>query len=261
MPLDIIKTFREELSKKNAKHHIVKARWLKQWLAPTHCLLCKSQIKTDSITPICDQCQHSFLKETNSCLKCGINISNSIDTVCGGCISSPPIWHSFNASYSYTTSIKEIVYQAKFKNSHSYCKLIASLMAQEIPKQFDNADFLIPVPLHPSRLKERGYNQSLLICRELSSITKIATLDCLEKTKATLPQSSLKRIDRLKSSPSFSPNIQLTKQNTQNSICKNKHAIIIDDVSTTGSTATQMSKALNKLGFSKIDVWVFARTC
>jgi len=195
-------------SQKNLEHKTI---LLKQWLIPAHCLLCKSSTQAGLTTPICKQCEPAFLQEDNSCQKCGINISNTIDSVCGKCTTSPPLWHFFYANYIYTG--------------------------------------------------ERGYNQALLISQELSLITKINTLDCLEKTKATLPQSSLKKIDRLKSSPSFSPNTQFTKQNAKKTIYQNKHAIIIDDVLTTGSTATQMSKALNKLGFSKIDVWVFARTC
>jgi len=250
----------ETLLQKTAKFQKHQTIRLKEWLIPTYCLLCKSDINPGFTLSICNQCQQSFLKESNGCQKCGINIANPIDTICGKCLSYPPLWHSFNANYIYTNSIKKIIYQAKFKNSHKYCKLIALLMTQEIPEQFKHADFLIPTPLHSSRLKERGYNQALFISKELSSITKIPTLDCLEKIKATPPQSSLKKYDRLKSSTIFTLNKKITKQSIKKTSYK-KHAIIIDDVLTTGSTAEQMSKALNKLGFSKIDVWVFARTC
>jgi len=113
---------------------------------------------------------------------------------------------------------------------------------------FDNP-LLIPIPMHKNNIKERGYNQSELIAKEIYKIDEgknfELTLDALLKEKETPHQSTLKnKIERLKNlKDCFSAN--------ENKI-KNRNVILIDDVITTGTTMTEASKTLRKAGAKKV---------
>ncbi len=234
------------------------------WLSPPCCLLCLSPINSDGkqIKTIytCNLCTNSLPTTLNTCEKCGETLANNIDNICGSCVSSPPAWNRLYASYEYKLAIREIVARAKFQEKHTYCKIIAQLMLLSV-KQNDkqlllNTSYLIPTPSHRSRLNERGYNQALYITKELSKLTRVPILDCLEKNAKTAPQSSLSKKQRKSAVLRFT----IRKGTSKNySLYKGKSVIVVDDVLTTGSTALQMTKTLNTIGFSTINIWVFAR--
>lgn len=114
-------------------------------------------------------------------------------------------------------------------------------------------DTIIPVPISKKRQKERGYNQSLLIAKELSKKLEIKCANnCLIKTRNVIEQSKLKKEDRIK-------NIQgIYKLNNKEKL-KNKNVIILDDIYTTGSTVNECSKILRQAHPKKICVLTLAK--
>jgi ComF family protein len=127
-------------------------------------------------------------------------------------------------------------------------------MAEKVRRYYQNQnppDCIIPVPLHPLRLKQRGFNQALEIARPIAKKLKIPidTTHCL-RIVATLPQAAISATAR--------------KHNIKNAfivnpLLKAKHVAIVDDVLTTGSTVTELAQRLKKSGVQKIDIWCCAR--
>ena len=113
-------------------------------------------------------------------------------------------------------------------------------------------DCLVPVPLHPERMRERGFNQSLEFARALSQRFDMK-MDwrCVEKIKMCQPQTGLSSRQRQQSPKGAFKLHHLPVA---------KHIAVVDDVMTTGATATAVAKVLRKSPNQRIDIWVAART-
>jgi ComF family protein len=115
-------------------------------------------------------------------------------------------------------------------------------------------DLLIPVPLHPQRLRERGFNQALLLARELSLRTGIPCRKrVLEKRKPTLPQVNLSGRERERG-------VKGAFHLAEGKEVREKVILLIDDVYTTGTTANECSKVLMAGGAKRVDVLTLAHT-
>jgi ComF family protein len=111
-------------------------------------------------------------------------------------------------------------------------------------------DALVPVPLHPKRLRERGYNQAELLARELGGRIGLPVLDLLERAKATKPQWDLDKESRLKN---------LAGAFTAGAETKGLSLLLIDDVCTTGASLEECGRALHRAGAERVAAFVFAR--
>jgi ComF family protein len=123
----------------------------------------------------------------------------------------------------------------------------------------EKIDILIPVPLHKKRLIERKYNQSLLLCREITKRTNKKTIaNFLFKIKHTKAQVKLNEKDRVSNlKKTFFVNEKYLKE-IEN--YKNLNFAIIDDVVTTGTTINECTKALNNAGIKNVYSMTFAKT-
>lgn len=116
-----------------------------------------------------------------------------------------------------------------------------------------SCDIIIPVPISKKRNKQRGYNQSLLIARELSKKTNIELLNnCLYKTKNVIEQSKLSKEERIK-------NIQGVYKLKRPEKLINKRILLVDDIFTTGSTAKECCKTLKLIDTKEIYVLTIAK--
>ena len=116
-----------------------------------------------------------------------------------------------------------------------------------------SCDIIIPVPISKKRNKQRGYNQSLLIARELSKKANIELVNnCLYKTKNVIEQSKLSKEERIE-------NIQDVYEIKRQGKLANKKILLVDDIFTTGSTANECCKMLNKANAKEIYVLTIAK--
>ena len=157
--------------------------------------------------------------------------------------------------FKYEGQIRKIILDYKFnEKAYIYLTFVNFLLKNE--KIFENIksyDTIIPVPISKKRQKERGYNQSLLIAREISNQTNLKLVNnCLIKTKNIVEQSKLNKEDRRQ-------NIQGVYKLQNMQLIKNKKILLIDDIYTTGSTVNECSKILRQGNPSKIGVLVLAR--
>ncbi|WP_078486960.1 ComF family protein [Solemya velesiana gill symbiont] len=149
--------------------------------------------------------------------------------------------------------MSKLIGHFKFNEELQYGALLSRLLQKEIESlQPEMPELLIPVPLHPSRLKERGFNQALELARPLAKTFDIQLdLDTLHRTRATPHQIGLQRKERIK-------NVRGAFE--MRGGIKADHVALVDDVITTGSTLRERAGVLRKSGVSQVDVWSIART-
>lgn len=201
---------------------------------------------------------------SNQCILCELK-SDTEKLICSACFDTLPIHETQNNTafpidhihtlFHYSTPISELIWKLKFEGDLSIAQLFAQYWIDYLKNYFLPSalpDVIIPVPLHFSRLKQRGFNQALEIAKPIGKyfMIPIDTRACI-KIKNTKPQSSLsaeKRKSNLKNAFGLSYAIHA------------EHAVIIDDVITTGNTASEIAQLLKIEGVKKVDLWCCAST-
>ena len=190
------------------------------------------------------------------CALCAATLSDlaSPDTVCGHCLAHPPAYDRVFAAFPYTPPISDLICDLKFGKRLHCARLLAALLAARATAQSDLSlpDCLIPIPLHYTRLQQRGFNQSLEIARGLSRRLKLR-LDahCLKRIRASVPQTALPAKQR--------------QQNPKGAFAlhhapRARFAVLVDDVMTTGATINEAARVLKKAGVERVEVWIAGRT-
>lgn len=157
--------------------------------------------------------------------------------------------------FKYKGIIRDIIIDYKFNEKSYLYKTIVNFLLKnekifEILKSYDT---IVPVPVSKKRKKERGYNQCLLIVRELSNLTGIEFQQkCLLKTKDVVAQSKLNRENRMK-------NIQGAYELKNAYLIENKNILLFDDIYTTGSTVKECCKTLKQAKINKIGILTIAK--
>ncbi len=157
--------------------------------------------------------------------------------------------------FNYEGIIRKLILDYKFnEKSYIYVSFVNFILKNEkIFEKLKSYDTIIPVPISRKRMKERGYNQSLLIAKKLSKDLRIELqANCLFKTRNIIEQSKLNKEQRMQ-------NIQNVYELKNEQILTNKQILLIDDIYTTGSTVNECSKVLSRANPKKIDVLVLAK--
>ena len=172
---------------------------------------------------------------------------------CLECRNRPFSWHGMAFFSVYQGLLKDMITRFKFNGDLGLGRALGHLLLEAASfHAYENIDFILPVPLHPVRLKARGFNQSLELSRILGRRINLPVLkDVLIKTKHTSPQSSMDRKLRLKSLK----NVFEVRGN----MAKHKNVLLVDDIMTTGSTLDECTKALLKAGASEVRIVFLAR--
>jgi len=149
-------------------------------------------------------------------------------------------------------AIHEFKYMQKSYLARSFGPLLASFASTHFGAQ-DNL-LVMPVPLHPRRLRERGFNQSLLLARHVSSGLH-AQLDflSLRRVRYTRPQTELSKDERRK-------NVKMAFAVSDKKAVKGRNVLLVDDVATTGNTLNECARVLKKSGAEKVLCVTLART-
>ena len=219
------------------------------FLIPRRCLSCNSSNCSNAIQ-ICAPCLTALPYLTNCCHQCGQQLTAQRD-YCGACISKPPHFDQVFAPFEYSSSVRDLIIKFKYGETPTLAKPLAHLFHQQFFEQgIETPDLLISVPMHHSRLRQRGYNQSIELCRHLSRVMGIPTSHkIIAKCKLTPAQANL--------------NLKRRKQNMRGSFSAGNpmqfnHIAIVDDVITTGATANEIAKVLKQMGVDYVQVWTLA---
>lgn len=183
----------------------------------------------DAVCFACDR--EAELDERYLCADCAPKIITMENLPC------PAGLNGVSAGLLYNEAIQHCIYRLKYGDAKYIARPLARLM--RLPEGC-MPDYLVPVPLYPQRLKDRGYNQSELLARAFSEHTGITVQPfVLARTRQTVPQASLKKEER-------AGNVLGAFQATVD--LRNKTILLIDDVLTTGSTLTACADALRDAG-------------
>ena len=171
--------------------------------------------------------------------------------VCGRCLQHPPAFDHAVAAFSYSFPIDQLIKALKFHERLILVDFLADELASRVASK---PDFVIAVPLHPTRLRERGFNQSQLLAARISKRLDIPLLtDACQRVRDTPPQSSLPWKERDKNiRAAFSMRADVEVQGT--------HIAIVDDVMTTGASLGEIARMLKLAGAREVSAWVVART-
>jgi ComF family protein len=246
------------LNKWLKNNHLLNRSGLVNALFKQKCLLCDSKIiGTQANTlVVCEACLNDLpWHSNNACPQCGLS---SRGQLCGSCINSPPSFDATHAVFLYDFPINAMMVRYKYGNSLNLGDTFGQFLAEKIAHEnlTENIDFVIPMPMHPQRLKERGFNQALEIAKVLTKNTKQKlSHKGVERKTLTPPQASLPLKERVK-------NIKgafKVEENVKDKLT-GKRIAIVDDVMTTGASLNELAKTLKKAGASHVECWVIART-
>ena len=208
---------------------------------PVKCMVCDTILSEDAALYICDPCKKSLPRYKGKIVK---NMSL-------------PYLDGIFAAFYYQDGIETAIHNMKFKNHPKLAKTIGILLCEELIKQetLPDIDYIVPIPMHPKKKRQRGYNQSELLARQAAQfLQKEVRTDILIKTKNTKSQSLLKREERLINLESaFEVNDDIAINNTYK-----KSILLVDDVLTTGTTINTCAKVLKDNGFSFVYALVIA---
>lgn len=162
----------------------------------------------------------------------------------------PPSYDQVLAPLRYQNEVRQLIIDLKFNGRLQNARLLAEIFRTHAPSN-DQVDCLLPIPLHPKRLRERGYNQSVEIARHLSTASKI-----------TLNINSAKRVRHTKRQAELS--LKDKKGNVKGAFTVNfdaapRSVAIIDDVMTSGHTVNELARMLKQVGVKTVYVWAMAR--
>ncbi|MEO8331332.1 MAG: ComF family protein [Gallionella sp.] len=211
------------------------------------CVLCGSMSHDGLWCGACDRALPYL--DTPHCPVCAL--PTPAGEVCGQCLKKSPLFTSTVAVFSYSFPLDKLIQAMKYGEQLALAHAFAKKLAQRVDKDV-LPDYLIPMPLHPAKLRERGFNQSLLlattVARELD--LKISPDGC-RRVRDTPPQSALPWKERDKNvRNAFSCEMDLS----------GKHVVLVDDVLTTGASLNALAAAAQHKGAKRISAWVVART-
>jgi ComF family protein len=231
---------------------------LSEVIFPTQCLGCAEILHPFTGQLFCPACKDKIKFITGSlCFICGTTFPDSPaeNHLCGDCLEKRPYFSSARAVFSYENIILNAIHHFKYNRDISIGEMLSSFMADFSFPDIDFTDYslIMPVPLHIKRLRERGFNQSLILARAFGEKRQIpVNFSLLKRHKFTLTQTGSNRNERKK-------NIKGAFEVSNRGKIAGKNIILIDDVYTTGATINECAKTLIKAGARKVAVLTLAR--
>jgi ComF family protein len=218
---------------------------LEQALPAQPCLLCGSLTRHGAWCEACDDAL-PYLKESR-CPICALPTPNG--SPCGRCLKHKPEFDRTAAVFAYAYPLDKLVQALKYGERLSLANSLANSLARHIDL---SPDCVIPMPLHPFRLRQRGFNQSVELARRIASKLSVPILyDACRRVRDTPPQSALAWKERGRNvRRAFDCAVDMS----------GKHVAVVDDVMTSGATLNELAIVLRKAGAVEVSAWVVART-
>jgi len=237
-------------------HRDMVNRWLNNLqsvLFPPVCLLCG--LRSHGQLCLCQGCQDELPWLDEACNYCATPLP--VAGICGRCLQSPPAFDRSRVAFQYATPVDFLLRRLKFDGKLMYARLLGQIMAQLILKDqqqssaFILPDVIVPVPLHPRRLRERGFNQSLEIARWISRAVHVPIdFSSCQRVRETKTQSLL---------PLKQRRLNIRQAFTVDKKFQARRVAIVDDVMTTAFTVQELANAMRHSGVEEIEVWCCAR--
>ena len=216
---------------------------------PARCAGCGTIV--DEVHSFCADCWKGIeFLGNGGCGVCGLPLQGTDIEICAVCLAKPPRIARMRAAVAYDDLSRSLALPLKYGRKVAMAKTMARYMAPLIPVD-DEDRLLVPVPLHRTRLWQRGFNQAAIVAREISRRTGLKSDPyLLRRTKRTPPLKGMSPLQRRRAvAGAFMVSAEL----------KGQTVVLIDDVLTTGSTANACARVLKRAGAARVELVSWAR--
>lgn len=215
---------------------------------PSICILCK-QFHGKSIA-VCQDCVPYLPTLGPACQQCAYPLQDTSYLLCGHCVKRPPYFNSAVIGHAFEEPLRSLLHQFKYHQGLYLSSFLSDLMLETWHGRQAKSDCLVPVPMHPKKLKARGFNQAVILTKKLAQRLQLPyELHLIKKITNTRPQATL--------------NSQQRQNNLRHAFhaeqVHHQHYTIVDDLLTTGNTANEIARILKKAGAKQVDIWCCAR--
>lgn len=232
---------------------------LRDILYPKTCLICREKLDENCMDElVCFRCWAAIKKNTPPfCSCCGRSVDSKslTENICCACLKKPAHFDRAFAPCAYEGPVKDLIHEFKYNNKDYLAATLSRLMLdfiREYNVPVNSLDLIVPVPLHPARLREREFNQAELLARKIASSYKITiSADNLARRRYTKNQAELESQDRL-------VNVKDSFAVKTPKLFKGKNILLVDDVMTTGATSSEAALALKNAGANTVLVLTLA---
>jgi len=228
----------------------VRSRW---WQLPAPCGVCAGWTRPAGL---CADCLRRFAVPVPRCRQCAIRVPSGVP-VCGGCLHEPPRFERAVAAFDYAFPWDRVIAAVKFRDGLEWAAPLARQLAAATAADAGEVELVTAVPLADARLRERGYNQAWEIARRTARAYRLpAHHDLLRRLRDTPRQMQLDKRQRdANLRGAFMPGDAAARRMVQG-----RCVALVDDVLTTGTTASEATRALLEAGARSVHLWVLART-
>ena len=217
------------------------------FILPMACVICNTQVLERRFSAVCPQCWDTLSPVAAPfCLRCGMP-AVAIEGPCGRCRTGENIFDFARSAVLFNQSARKIVHHLKYADRVSLARPIGCILRDLMRTECFKAEVAIPVPLHRSRERQRGFNQAELIARNLPLAVDTRIL---RRRKHTPSQTGLSRAERAKN---LSAAFELRGD------VAGARVLVVDDVLTTGATMNEIAKVLKRGKAARVEVLTFAR--
>ena len=224
--------------------------WLERFLLPPHCQLCGATADSDEL---CAHCASDTQAIDAACPLCAL--PNDDHSICTHCASKPPYWQAAHSCFVYTGTVTQLMRRWKYGKHGSSERLLCEAFADwlKATQVSTEATAIISVPMHPHKLRKRGFNTAYQLATTASRVLALPLLEkALGRDQLTDSQAGLDKAARQQNLlGAFSVNTKALKGH--------RHIFLIDDVYTTGATAQTCTQLLQQAGVTHLHLLTLAR--
>jgi competence protein ComFC len=245
----------------NSVHQLAWRQWLDAvvgLLYPNICQLCNQERAGASEGYVCEKCWHKvrFIRPP-FCQQCGLPYAGDITTAfeCSNCREMQLHFEFARAAVIASSTVLDVIHRYKYQRALWFEQFLADLLIRQAAPELATADwdFIVPVPLHTLKKREREFNQAERLAVRLSAATKIPlNPNLLARIDPTKTQTLLSREER-------ALNVQKAFAFRANNPLNGERIVLVDDVLTTGATTSACAKVLRRNGSGCVCVWTVAR--
>lgn len=227
------------------------ARLVELLVFPSFCRLCRAPLEDPGERVVCGACLSKLAAYQGPfCPRCGrILQGGGEDHACARCLREPPAFTRHRSCGVYGGTLKEVILLFKYRKYAPLSRPLARFAAAAVgpdPGLWAGADLLVPVPLHPARRRDRGFNQARLLARDLARLRGLRVLDgCLVKVRNAPPQAGLRAADRER-------NVVRAYAVRRPDRVRGRTLVLVDDVTTTGATLRECARILLDAGAKEV---------
>ena len=231
-------------------------RYLARDLLPTMCLVCRRSLCKGY--SLCPECEAELPWHVDACAFCGEELDDPSAESCPRCRLEPPPFVACYAPFSYRSPVDKLIVNYKFNADFASGYALSRILARDMIRRWRGGispDLLLPVPLHVSRLRQRGFNQALEIARIVAAESGVP-LEArgLRKLRPTPPQTEMQSARARSSNIRSSFGLERVLK-----IRPARRVVLVDDVVTTMSTVAELARVLKNEGVEEVEVCCLAR--